>query len=124
MAATEQDVKDIMSTTLTVEAIAPFLDAARVFIAGALAGQGYTRAELDKYEAWCAAHFLAIRDSQPSAVVIGPAEAKFNGTTGKGFEFTGYGQQLLAMEYKGVLKGLQACDGPVQNVEWLGEEAT
>lgn len=98
---TDSEVKAILDTNVDTS---PFITAASLLVDRLLDGQGYTTNELKEIERWLAAHMASIRDPNlRSQNVLDAAEVKQVGYLGKGLEFTGYGQQVKLLEYKGIL---------------------
>lgn len=109
---TEEEVRQIIDTTLTTEDVAPFLMAAETLVANKLAGEGYGAAELKEITRWLSAHFVAIRDPRIAKEKMGDADATYQGKTGMGLNHTSYGQQVMLLEHHGVLAALQTAKGP------------
>lgn len=114
MRATNEEVKEIISTDLTAEQIAPFLRAANKMVDALLIEQGYSAGLLMEIECWLAAHFVAIRDPQITKEKIGDAEATYQGKFGEGLRGTSYGQQVLILDHKGTFAELADSKGPVE----------
>jgi hypothetical protein len=68
---------------------------------------------------WLAAHYYAVSDRPVQSKSTGGGSASFQGQTAMRFEFTGYGQQALALDVSGCLNAFQtnARAGGV----WLGK---
>lgn len=103
MRSTEAEVKEIIETSLTDEQVAPFLKSANLLVTSVLTGQGYSDVVMADVERWLAAHFVSIRDPRAIKEKIGDAEDTYQGKFGEGLKGTSYGQQVLLIEYKGIL---------------------
>lgn len=109
--ATEAEVKEIIDTDITVGQVTPFLKAANLLVTNVLTDQEYSADLLKEIERWLAAHFVAIRDPRTTKEKIGQAEDTYQGKFGEGLSGTSYGQQVMLLDYKGVLAELSATKG-------------
>jgi hypothetical protein len=112
--ASEQEVKEIIDTALTVDQITPFLRAANRLINDALADEGYGAELLHEIECWLTAHFIASRDPRTLSETIGDASATFWGTSGLGLNGTSYGQNVMLLEHHGKLAQITEAKGPAE----------
>lgn len=111
---TEAEVKEIIDTDLTVEQVTPFLKASNLLVTDVLTDQGYSVDLLKEIERWLAAHFVAIRDPRTVREKIGEAEDTYQGKFGEGLSSTSYGQQVMLLDYKGVLAEIAQAKGGVE----------
>lgn len=111
MRSTEAEVKEIINTDLTDEQVSPFLKSANLLVTSVLTGKGYSDAVMEDIELWLAAHFVAIRDPRTTKEKIGDAEDTYQGKFGDKLNGTSYGQQVLLIEYKGVLAEISSTTG-------------
>jgi hypothetical protein len=107
--ATETEVKQIIDTDLTTEQVNPFLRAANLMVTNVLTDQEYSDESLKEIECWLAAHFVAIRDPRLTKEKIADAEDTYQGKFGERLNGTSYGQQVLLLEYKGILAELSSA---------------
>lgn len=107
----EGEVKRIIDTALTYDQVTPFLRAANNLVTSTLADEGYGAEDLRQIEAWLAAHFVAVRDPRVKQEKIGDANVHYDGETGSGLASTRYGQQVLLLEYKGILAQMDKQSG-------------
>lgn len=112
--ATEAEVKEIIDTDRTAEQVTPFLKAANLLITDVLTDQGYGVDLLKEIERWLAAHFVAIRDPRTVREKIGDAEDTYQGKFGEGLSGTSYGQQVMLLDYKGVLAEITKAKGSAE----------
>jgi hypothetical protein len=96
----DSEVKQIIDTTLNTT---PFIETANVLVDQYLGSSSLSDALLRQIEMWWAAHLVAIRDQQAASEGVGKANVTYQGKTGKGLEFTGYGQQVLSLDPTGIL---------------------
>ena len=111
MRATEAEVKEIIDTDRSTEQVTPFLKVANLLITDVLSDQEYSADLLKEIERWLAAHFVAIRDPRTTKEKIGEAENTYQGKFGEGLSGTSYGQQVMLLDYKGVLAELASIKG-------------
>ena len=111
---TEAELKAIMSTTLTEEELSAFLPMANRMTTNVCGGAGYDSGTLKDIELNLAAHFASSRDPELEDEKIGDARAKYRGKTAMGLEFTRYGQNAMALDYKGKLKQVNAGKRPAE----------
>lgn len=98
----EEQVKQIIDTTLTVEQVHPFLEAANSLVTELYGSDTiYAEKHLQQIEIWLAAHFVALRDDRISKEKIGDANVEYEGKTGMGLNFTRYGQQVMVLDHQG-----------------------
>lgn len=105
---TSDEVKRIIDTDLTEEAINPFLNAADVLATDLLSDEGYGEDLLREIVKWLAAHFVAIRDPRVSREQIGQAVATYHGKSGFRLDHTPYGQQVMLLDHHGVFAGVSS----------------
>jgi len=104
---TEAEVLSIMDTSLTEEQITPFLETSNVIVTKLVGSDAdYDSALLAKIEMWLAAHFASVRDPQIAQEKIGDAATTYHGKSGKGLEFTAYGQQVMILDFQGKFASL------------------
>jgi len=101
------EVKDIIDTNLSSSIVQAFIDDASNLLDELFEDEtGISDELLASIEKWLAAHFVAIRDQKPKSEKIGDASITYHGTSGKGLEFTPYGQQALLLDTTGRLKSI------------------
>jgi hypothetical protein len=110
---TGDEVKEIISTTLTSVQLAPMITAANLLVTAKCVPAGYSVAELKEIERWLSAHFTSVRDPSKSALVsksIGEASETYQVSRGSNVSFSletsPYGQQALILDYMGSLNSL------------------
>lgn len=103
---THDDVVEIIDTSLTDTT--PFITAANLIVTNRLSGEGVGSSTLAEIERWLAAHFVAIRsqDAVSKQEKTGEASITRHGVTGKGLDFTPYGQQVKLLDPTGKLSDL------------------
>jgi hypothetical protein len=97
---TDDEVKEILNTTIDTTA---FIRAAHVMVENMLASAGLGETTLIEIERWLAAHFACCYDPRETSVTIGNSRADFEGQTGKGLDFTRYGQMVKLLDTSGLL---------------------
>jgi len=104
---TALEVKDILDTDLSDSVVEAFISDASNLIDELFEDEtGVSDELLASIEKWVAAHFVAIRDQRPKSEKVGDASITYHGTSGKGLEFTPYGQQALLLDTTGRLKSI------------------
>lgn len=106
------EVLALMDTALTQEQAAPFLETANIFVTQTLERQGYHAKTLEMIEKWLAAHLICTLDPQIAKEGIDVATVEYDGKMGEGLSGTRYGQQVLLLEYKGVIQALKDAPKP------------
>jgi len=104
--ATVEEVRYITGSTIKDEAIEAIIDTANVLVNEILLSSGYSPALLKNIETWMAAHFLSIREPQAQTeTAAGGASTTYFGKVGQdGLSQTRFGTQVLALDYKGILR--------------------
>lgn len=101
-----EDVKEIIDTSLSDNAVNNFINMAYVGtiqLAGNLSACGGTTA-LKEIQRLLAAHFLTMYERQPkSESIAGEASVTWMGKEGEGLKASLYGQQALALDCSGIL---------------------
>lgn len=101
---TEEEVKAILDTTLTLTA---FITTANLLVTEELEGSGYSEARLKQIELYLSAHFACLKDPRLSKQKIGDAEDTYQvSKLGMGLEGSSYGQQVLALDSNSILANL------------------
>ena len=104
---TGDEVKEIISTTLTAAQVTPFITAANIVVTAQLASTDLASATLKEIERWFAAHLVYIRDPKLKQEKIGDAtDTMALGTLGEGLKFTPYGQVVLTLDTTGNMANL------------------
>jgi len=104
---TALEVKDILDTDLSDSVVESFINDASNLINELFENEtGISNELLASIEKWVAAHLVAIRDQKVKSEKIGDASITYHGTSGKGLEFTPYGQQALLLDTTGRLKSI------------------
>lgn len=81
----------------------------------------YSEPRLALIETWLAAHFYAIRDPRTSFEQAGSVNARYEGKTDLGLNFTRYGQQAMLLDTYGNLKRLNENKKLIKpSISWLG----
>lgn len=112
--ATEAEVNDIISTTLTLEEITPFLRTADTIVDNTLSSENYGTETEKQIVIWLAAHLVAIRDPRKSRTKIGDGDDTYQGKTGMGLNHTSYGQQVMLLDHHGVLAAISSSKRPAK----------
>lgn len=100
-----EDVKEIIDTSLSDNAINNFINMAYVRtiqLAGELGNCGGTDA-LAEIQKLLAAHFMTVYERQPKSEKIAEASVTWMGKEGEGLKSSLYGQQALALDCSGIL---------------------
>lgn len=117
---TEEEVRGIVDTDENIS-IAPFIDGATAltdYVSAQDSGSVLNAALLKEIERNLAAHFYALKDPQYLEKKTGDASAVFQGETGKGLEYTPWGQTAKDLDVSGTLATLgQKTVG----MSWLGK---
>lgn len=98
-----EQVRDIISTTLSESQINAFINTAHQVVEQRLNGKQIPEALLAEIELWLAAHFLSMRDPRKKQVKVDDMAVTYQGETGVGLEATSYGQQAVALDPTGTL---------------------
>jgi hypothetical protein len=96
--ATVDQVKDVISTTLTDGQINAFINTAHRMVQNRLSGKGLSEETLGEIEVWLAAHFLSARDQRKKQVKADDVAVTYQGETGMGLQSTVYGQQAMILD--------------------------
>lgn len=97
----DADIKEIIETDLDTQ---PFIALASLVVDRHLASAGYTATELMEMERWLAAHYVYIRDPQLREAGADVTRMSFHvGRLGEGLTSTPYGQQVLVLDFQGIL---------------------
>jgi len=100
---TATEVKAIIETDLSDVEVAPFMTMATLIVDEQLADSDYSDDRLKEIERWLAAHFVAMRDPRTASESVAGMNDSFEGQTGKGYDFTRFGQQALLLDTGGHL---------------------
>jgi len=108
---TGDEVKEIISTSLTASDLAPMITAANILVTARCVDQGYSTTELKEIERWLSAHFVTARDRSTALAskTIGEASETYSQSQGSLVYALGaspYGQQALLLDYLGCLTTL------------------
>lgn len=101
---TETEVKAVKQTALTNEQVTPYLRAANVLVTAKLSGQGYAAEELKEIEIWLAAHMVCAVDPDIATENTDGTGVTYDGRTSEGLGSSRYGQNVMLLEYQGILK--------------------
>lgn len=101
--ATVDEVKDIISTTLTDGQINAFINTSHQVVSQRLNGKGISEDTLKEIEVWLSAHYVCMRDPRKKQVKVDDVAVTYQGETGTGFQSTSYGQQAIALDPTGTL---------------------
>ena len=95
------DVKRIIETELVD--LSMFISVANVQV-DAIATLGtLDAATLKEIEKWLAAHYVSLRDRQPTKITMGDTSHTYGGKTGMGLSYSRYGQMALVLDSTGTL---------------------
>lgn len=114
----EKQVKEIIDTELTESEIKPFVITANKLVTATLANEDYSDDILQEIELYLAAHFVAIRDPRVKSETVGQVSVSYHGQSGMGLEHTPQGQQVLLLDYNGVLRKALETKGKVSFEVW------
>lgn len=108
-------------------AVEPFIRTASVLISrvqDCASKKGITVDEdtLTEVETWLAAHLYSVSDRPYSQKRTQQAWARFQGTTGMGFDSSHYGQTAMQLDPSGCLKAINT--GARASARWLGKTKT
>ncbi len=94
-----EQVRDIISTTLTDNQVNAMINTAHRIVEQHLAPKNVDADLLEQIEMWLAAHFVCIREPRKESVKADEVSVKYQvGKAGSGLESTMYGQQALALD--------------------------
>jgi len=118
---TANEVKEIITTTVSTSDIGACIIAADIIVDTYLSGvSGMSNDLLKEIERWLSAHLLAIgKQPQELSVRVGEGEFRRTGSFGKGLESTTYGQMVMTLDSSGKLKNL---DKPKALFTVVGED--
>lgn len=104
---TATEVKQIIDTSLSDTVIEAYIAAANPVVTEVLGSDTtITDALRKEIERWLTAHLIAsTQERQAKEEGAGGAYIKYQGITGKGLESTLYGQQVLALDSTGKMRG-------------------
>lgn len=110
---TEAEVLAIMDTGLREDQITAFLNTANHMVTEVLVNGGadYGATLLEDVEMWLAAHLATIRDPVMTEEKTSAGHYKFAVKVGTGLNATPYGQQVLAIDYKGFFASVAKAKG-------------
>lgn len=122
---TSDAVEEIVETEVTIS-LTPFIEIASAMVDELLVDAGYGDTYLELIERWLSAHFYSIRDMKRASEQVKTLRESFQYKVDLYLAVTVYGQQVLALEYKGILAALQKRiqDGTRPGMTWLGTEST
>jgi len=101
-------VKEIITTSVSVAGIEPFIIIANQLVTSKLGSStDLSDLERDEIERWLAAHFLAVSLEQKATTKkIGDAEKTYQGRTAMDLKATFYGQTACILDTTGALERL------------------
>lgn len=111
---TDADVRGIIDTTLSD--LTPFINTAHLVVDGNLLNEGYSDDILTSIELWLSAHYVAVQDPRVKSEALGDGSQTNYGNAAMGFNFTPYGQQVLALDSSGILAALGRRKAKMWNV--------
>lgn len=117
---TQEEVRGIVDTDAKFS-IAPFIDAATAltdYVSGQDSDGVLNAALLKEIEKNLAAHFYALKDPQYIEKKTGDASAVFQGQTGKGLDYTPWGQTAKDLDVSGTLATIGQ---KTVRLSWLGK---
>ncbi len=97
------DVKAIFETTVDLSA---FIMAADLLIDELMTDAGYSEAHLKEIARWLSAHYACTLDPRLLSEKVAGADVKYQTKVGDGLEASSYGQQVLTLDTKGILKSI------------------
>lgn len=107
---TATEVKYIISTTISDDAVNVHITAANLIVTAQLADKSLSTEQLKEIERWLAAHFIAVQDPRKTEEELGEArevlEGRNRSSTLNGIMGTQYGQQAVALDTSGTLATL------------------
>ena len=104
---TVSEVENILETGLTASQVQSFIDAAESLIHFEFENADITDDLVHQITIWVSAHYIAsTRTQQLEAAEAGGAKATFQGSTGRLFQSTFYGQTALTLDPTGILSNL------------------
>lgn len=108
-------VKEIIDTGLEDKQILAHITVANLMVDEHLLGEGYSANLLAEIERWLSAHFVAVQDPRISSQNIGDHNITYEGRSGNtGLSRTRYGQQVMILDYHGVLAAANKSKGQVK----------
>jgi len=107
------------------ETLTPFIETAtvivdRVVTCAATKSYSHSTAELERIEAWLAAHFYGHADQFYTSRSTSGASGSFGGQTGMRLEYTQYGQAAMTLDGSGCLEAINAKNYSTR-AAWLGK---
>lgn len=101
---TEAEVREIIDVSASL-AFNAFIVVANLMVTKHLVGTGLTDPELKEIERWLSAHFVAVREPRVRQRSIGDARETYaiSGGYSGGLDATPYGQQVMLLDWTGVL---------------------
>ena len=98
------EVIEIMTTTLSVEQVGPFINPANLLVNARLSGK-YDEDILKEIVKYLTAHFITGRDPAVKSESIGEAAITYftTSTVGEGLSSSPYGQRVRLLDYKNIL---------------------
>lgn len=125
---TQEEVRSVLGIASDSDiAMYPFINTAtnivsRISTNATASSITISSSELQKIEAYLAAHFYALAYPQSVENQAGKSRAKYMGKTDMGFDYTSWGQMAKAMDVTGTLSGMD--DGVLVGGHWLGTDTT
>jgi hydrogenase maturation factor HypF (carbamoyltransferase family) len=113
---TIDDVKEILDTDLSDEAMDIHISAANAIITAYLS-EDMTEVQMTLIERYLAAHFCAMIDRQAQSEKIDVISITYQGKTGLGLDFTAYGQQVKMLDTTGKLASMQAKTAALEVID-------
>lgn len=108
---TDAEVKKIIDTELDTT---PFITTAHLIVTEDLGSAGYSSDRQKQIELYLAAHFTALMEEGGGITRrrMGDSDESYALVKGNGLMLTRYGQQAMAFDTSGILKGLNATTLP------------
>jgi len=98
------ELKEIIDTTRADGVLDTFITAANQMVTEHLGSSGLSDDQLKEIERWLAAHLLASTlELQVKSEGTKDANISYQGQTGKGLDFTSYGQMVKMLDTTGTL---------------------
>jgi len=103
----QEDVRIILNTSLSDDAVYEYVSIANSIVTDELGGASMSEARLTLIEQWLTAHLIAITQERMGIKErLGEAEITYMGAFGKGLQSTPYGQTVAMLDTSSTLSSL------------------
>lgn len=121
MRTTEEAVAAVLQGDYDpAQSLAGFIETANAIVTAVCQPLGYTDEYLELIERWLSAHFYCIPNPQMEHEGIGAARESPQQKVDLNLLQTRYGQQAVAMDYKGGLRDINRTDRRRGHITWMG----